>query len=84
MKKHLSTIILILVFLIGLSLLLYPTVSDYWNSLHQSRAVASYAQEVAEIDDNTYEHLWEAAREYNSPESERKPLVPHRRGAGDL
>ena len=35
MKKHLSTILLILVFLTGLSLLLYPTVSDYWNSLHQ-------------------------------------------------
>ena len=40
MKKHLSTIILILVFLVGLSLLLYPTVSDYWNSFHQSRAIA--------------------------------------------
>lgn len=72
MKKHLSTIILILVFLIGLSLLLYPTVSDYWNSLHQSRAVASYAQEVAEIDDNTYEHLWEAAREYNTALSRKE------------
>ena len=40
MKKRLSTILLILIFLIGLSLLLYPTVSDYWNSLHQSRAIA--------------------------------------------
>ena len=41
MKKRLSTILLILIFLIGLSLLLYPTVSDYWNSLHQSRAIAA-------------------------------------------
>ena len=50
MKKHLSTIILILIFLVGLSLVLYPTVADYWNSLHQSRAIATYAEEVAHID----------------------------------
>ena len=52
MKKYLSTIILILVFVTGLSLLLYPTVSDYWNSFHQSRAIATYAGEVAALDDD--------------------------------
>lgn len=66
MKKHLSTITLILIFCIGLSLLLYPTVSDYWNSLHQSRAIASYTETVAEIDDNTYEEIWKKARAYNA------------------
>ncbi len=66
MRKHLSTIILILVFLTGLSLLLYPTVSDYWNSLHQSRAIAAYAEQVAELDDNTYELLWADAQAYNA------------------
>ena len=40
MKKKGTTILLIIVFLAGLSLLLYPTVSDYWNSFHASRAVA--------------------------------------------
>lgn len=65
MRKHLSTIILILVFLIGLSLLLYPTVSDYWNSLHQSRAIASYAEHVAELDNAAYEKLWADAAAYN-------------------
>lgn len=49
-KGALSTIILILTFLVGLSLLLYPTVSDYWNSLHQSRAITEYAEEVANLD----------------------------------
>ena len=49
-KGTFSTIILILVFLVGLSLLLYPTVSDYWNSLHQSRAVAGYTEAVANLD----------------------------------
>lgn len=65
MRKNPSTILLILVFLTGLSLLLYPSVSDYWNSFHQSRAIATYAGEVAALDDNTYEHLWQAAEDYN-------------------
>ena len=48
-KKNLSTILLLLVFLIGLSLLLYPTVSDYWNSFRQSRAIANYEENVAKL-----------------------------------
>lgn len=65
MRKHISTIILILAFLVGLSLLLYPTVSDYWNSLHQSRAIADYAAEVAELDHDSYAQFWSDAEEYN-------------------
>ena len=57
-KKNMTTILLLLILLVGLSLLLYPTVSDYWNSLHQSRAIATYAQAVAEVDDKQYEHMW--------------------------
>ena len=53
------------VLLAGLSLLLYPTVSDYWNSFHQSRAIASYAESVAQIDDDTYEKMWDQAVKYN-------------------
>lgn len=64
-KKHLSTIILIAVFVIGLCLLLYPTVSDYWNSFHQSRAITSYAETVARMDDATYQRILEHARAYN-------------------
>lgn len=64
-KKNFLTILLVLIFIIGLSLLLYPTVSDYWNSFHQSRAIATYAEDVAEIDDNQYEKLWQRAVRYN-------------------
>lgn len=64
-KGTLSTFILILVFLVGLSLLLYPSVSDYWNALHQSRAVASYAGAVANLDNDIYETLWANAQDYN-------------------
>lgn len=64
-KVGFSTIILILVFLVGLSLLLYPTVSDYWNSLHQSRAIAEYAEQVANLNDELYAKLLSDAQEYN-------------------
>jgi len=66
MKKHLSTILLVLVLLIGFSLLLYPTVSDWWNSMHQSRAITSYSQSVTELDPQQYDSIWAAAREYNA------------------
>ena len=51
--------------LIGLSLLLYPTLSDYWNSFRQTRVVARYTQAVAQIEDDQYESLWADARRYN-------------------
>ena len=65
MKKHGTTIILLIVLIAGLSLLLYPSFSDWWNSMHQSRAVASYVEQVANIDEEQYAHLWEAAWNYN-------------------
>lgn len=64
-KGRLSTVILILIFLVGLSLLLYPTISDYWNSLHQSRAITEYAEQVANLDDARYQQLWQDATAYN-------------------
>ena len=54
MKKKASTLLLILALLIGLSLLLYPTVSNDWNQLHQSRAIATYTDAVVALDEDTY------------------------------
>ena len=65
MKKHLSTIILVLILVIGLSLLLYPTVADWWNSFHASRAIASYDSIVANLSDEDYTSLFEDAQAYN-------------------
>ena len=64
-KKNLSSVILGMIFLLGLSFLLYPSFSDYWNSFDQSRAIASYAEAVAEIDNDDYEIIWDKAVEYN-------------------
>ena len=60
-----TTIILILILIVGLSLLLYPTVSNYWNSFHQSRAIATYTQQVSQLTEEDYSQLWEDARDYN-------------------
>ena len=56
-KGNFITILLVLILLVGLSLLLYPTVSDYWNSLHQTRAIASYADDVANLDRDQYDEI---------------------------
>lgn len=66
MKRHGTTIILLVVLIVGLSLLLYPTFSDWWNSIHQSRAVTSYVEQVASIDEDQYQQIWDAAWEYNA------------------
>lgn len=65
MKNKKATILLILVFLTGLSLLLYPTVSNYWNSFHQSRVIAGYVDAVAGLDDVSYGQYLADAQAYN-------------------
>ena len=65
MKKNRSNIILILIFLVGLSVMLYPTVSDYINQKNQSRAVASYSEEVENLSDVDYQAYFDAADDYN-------------------
>lgn len=65
MKKHMSNIILIVILIAGLSLLLYPTFSDYWNSIYQSRAIDSYESIVGNLNDETYEEIKNRAIKYN-------------------
>lgn len=65
MKKHMSTIIALLVFITGLSLLLYPTVSNYWNSKHQSRVVANYSDTLAKMDKKEKQDAIDQAVQYN-------------------
>ena len=64
-KKKLPTILLVLVFLTGVALLLYPTFADWWNSFHQSRAVASYMDSVSALDTEQYEEILAEADAYN-------------------
>lgn len=64
-KGSLSTIILLVILLVGLGVMLYPTVSDYWNSFHQTRAINNYDEVVAELDETDYERLFSEAEAYN-------------------
>lgn len=66
MKKHLTTILLFAALLAGAALLAYPTFSNYWNSFHQTRAIASYNESVAAMTAEDYEKLWQSAVEYNT------------------
>ena len=65
MKKKATTVILILVFFLGLSLLLYPSISDWYNSYHQSRVVVSFAEAVSRVNDEEYREMMDAAQDYN-------------------
>ncbi len=65
MKKHRATVILIAVFFVGLSVLLYPTVSNYVNSFRQSRAIAAYEENLSALTKGDYTAYFRAARAYN-------------------
>ena len=53
------------IFLAGLSVMLYPTFSNWWNQRHQTRAVASYKEEVAQMDNSETERILAEAHDYN-------------------
>lgn len=65
MRKNWTTILLVCILLLGVGIFAYPTFSDYWNSFHQSQAVTSYVENVANLDTEQYEALWNEAVAYN-------------------
>ena len=67
-----TTVFLVLLLLAGVSLLLYPSLSNYWNSMHQTRAIASYAETVSQLDTAQYDEMWKAAQDYNRSLAQRE------------
>lgn len=69
MKKkwmsRLMTLLIVVVFVAGLSFLLYPTASNLWNQAHQSRAIATYTEQVEKLDDSSNKEMLKVARKYN-------------------
>lgn len=65
LKKNGLTLILLLILLIGAGLIAYPSFANWWNSFHQSRAVASYAETVANMNTEEYERIISKAQAYN-------------------
>lgn len=74
-KKWRSTIIIILLILAGLSLLLYPTISNYLKTLAYNRAISDFQSSVEVCDSETYGDILAAAREYNENLAEREYIM---------
>lgn len=64
-KKNFISVFLVVIMLTGFSLIAYPSVANWWNSFHQTNAVANYASAVAEMSHDEYEGMLNAAEEYN-------------------
>lgn len=64
-ESKLTSVILVLILFAGLFLLLYPSFSNYWNSKHQSHVITSYSEQVAEMDEDKYAEIYDAAITYN-------------------
>lgn len=65
-KSHkASNLILVLILLAGIAIAGYPAFSEYWNSMHQSRAIMGYAERVANLTNEEYQNVWNASLEYN-------------------
>ena len=65
-KSSRSNLLLILIFLVGLSLLLYPTVADWWNSFHASRAISTYDESIARMSTAEFDALRQEASDWNA------------------
>ena len=64
-KKHLLTVLMLMGLAIGVGLLLYPSVANYWNSFHQTQAIMSYSEAVSQMDTEDYKKILDDAKAYN-------------------
>ena len=65
-KKKGTSVLLALIFLAGLSLLLYPSISNYWNAKHQTQAITSYVESVSSFVEEKYDRFYQKAVDYNA------------------
>ena len=65
MKKRKTTIILLISFFVGLSVLLYPSISSYWNAKTQSEAIVDYESMLAQYKPEDHTAIFEEANAYN-------------------
>ncbi len=65
MRKHKTVIFLTIGFLVGICILLYPSISAYWNSKTQSRAITNYESVLQNMDSEDYTAIFENAHAYN-------------------
>ena len=63
--KNKTNLLLILILVAGLSLLIYPSFSDYWNSFTQSQVIVDYTKQIDNLDEEKYDRILSEARAYN-------------------
>ena len=61
-----STIVFALMLIAGVGIMASPALSDWWNSLHQTRAIAAYMQAVEQSDPEMVAQILDDARAYNA------------------
>ncbi len=64
-RVSISTIILVVIMLAGAGIFLYPSISDWWNSMHATQAIAGYVEAVESMSEEEKEEIFEKARVYN-------------------
>ncbi len=69
-KRRLTTAALLLIFLLGLALLLYPSLSNWYNTRYASRVIGAYQDNVSALDEGRYAQLLLSARAYNDAHME--------------
>lgn len=65
LRTHVPEVLLSCALLVGIGMMLYPSVSDWWNSMHQSRAIATYQQAVSDNSADANQRMWDEAVAYN-------------------
>ena len=65
MKRTVSGILFGLMFLVGFGVLIYPTVSNQWNTYRQSKLITSYEEVVEEMEAEDFSAEWELAENFN-------------------
>ena len=79
MRKRSSTIILVLIFFLGLGIMLYPIVANWWNSKVQSKVIYNYESVIKKIDQKDYSRYFDAAEEYNKKlQDTNYPIVDYK------
>ena len=75
MKRKISKVLFVLLFLAGLGILAYPTISDQWNTYRQSKLISGYDAAVSQMKEEDFEEAWEAAGAYNRSFTQNKILA---------
>lgn len=74
-----STIILVAIFFVGLCVLLYPTVSDFWNEKRQSQAIINYDDLIVDLTPEDYSAYFAKADDYNAKiKAMSAPFLSHK------